>query len=386
MKQKQKTLIMPILGILAAVLLAACSTTQSTSNTAVKSNSKQLNSIVKADKAYVTQLLKRPSGPISVPLLPSKPRTGGTIDFIVCGLPVCDEELAITEKATNLIGWSIVPIQAGETPQTVTAAYDQAVRNHPTAVIGSGGFPPAEMAHQLQELTAMGIPSVLLFVPNRGDATTAIWVDANEYQLGEEMGKWIIANSNGHNAHIGVMYTPGAPEFADATKGIEKEVSLGCSGCNVNVYSFNYSDIGTTLPAEVVSYLIRHPSINYLYFGFTNEIAGVPAALQSAGLEKRVTIVTTDSNPPEAVYMLHGEIAASAGFPWGSALAEAVNEILRATMHLPVPAASNLSWPQMILTANNLPKSAINGLFPLDKDYLASFAKAWHVPYSNTAG
>jgi len=369
--------------VLLAAALAACGSSTSSSTTSsgastTSPSSAGTSAAVAAAKAEVSSLLVRPTS-LSVPPLPSRPPTGLTIDYMACGVPVCDAMGNFVAQAAAVLGWHFVEIQEGGTPQTITAAYDQAVRNDPAGVVGSGGYPPSLMAHQLAELKAEHVPTVLVDVPALGNATAVILSSATQAEYGQELGAWILANSGGKDAHVAIMTSPLTPIYAAAHAALEKELASGCAHCSVQTYSFPFTSIGTTLPTKVVTYLLAHPSVNYLFFDFSNEVDGVPAALASAGLSGKVKIVTTDTTATESEYLIHGQEAAAAGIPWPEMLWDAVNVIVRAHMGLPIAPAVDMSFPRMILTGQNLPSAALSGMFPLVANFRSFYEAAWHV-------
>ena len=66
-----------------------------------------------------------------------------------------------------------------------------------------------------------------------------------------------------------------------------------CPGCKVSVQTTNFSTgIGTTDPAQIVSYLQRNPDTDYIVVGIGDATAGIPEALAAADLAGKVKIVT----------------------------------------------------------------------------------------------
>ncbi|MDA8058446.1 MAG: substrate-binding domain-containing protein [Actinomycetota bacterium] len=358
---------------LSALVLAACG-----SSTPSASSGKSSSSGAQSQAADVTSLLTRPTT-FTVPSLPSKPPTGKTVDFMACGVPVCQNMGQFVKQAAQALGWNFQEIQEGETPQTVSSAYDQAVRNDPAGVVGSGGFSASLMSHQLQQLKAEGSTAVLVDVPSAGNATAVVLSSSTQATYGKEMGEWIVNNAHGKDAHVGIMTSPATPIYAAAHQALANVLSSSCKGCTTTTYTFPYTDVGTTLPTKVVTFLTSHPSINYLFFDFSNEVDGVPAALQAAGLSHRVKIVTTDDTATETPYLTQGQESASAGIAWPEMLWGAVNIIVRNTMHLPLAPALDIQYPNMILTGSNLPAAASTGMFPLVASYQSIYKTAWHL-------
>lgn len=363
-----------------ALLAAACGSTSTSSASAAKISSSAapaaVTSAVSAAQSLVQQLEQRPTT-LDIPALPSAPPTGKTVDYVACGLPVCVAFGASVQQALAAIGWHYKFINAGLTPQTVAAAYDQAVADHPAGVIGSGGFSPSLFSHQLQELAAEKVAVVLSASSGAPNVTGTLAGPAFLAQDGQEMADFALADSHGHGAHMAIITTPATPIYTTAHQAIEQTLSTKCSDCSVVTYSFPETDIGTQLPTEVVSFLRTHPDVNYLFFDFSNEVDGVPSALASAGLAGKVKILTTDTTSTESGYLQQGQEAAAAAVPWDELFWGGVNIVVRYTMGLPLGPALDIQYPHMIFTGSNLPTT--NGIIPLVANYQSLFKAAWHV-------
>ena len=359
----------------AVVVLTATACGPSQSGPSGSSNDSSVNAAaVSSAKAAVAKLLERPKT-LHVEDLPSKPTPGKTIDFVACGLPVCVAFGADVQKAARAVGWNYKLLNAGGTPETIAAAYDQAVRDNPGGVIGSGGFSPSLFSNQLSQLAAAHVPVMLNVVDSNAPGITGIILDKSFVEeSGKEMGQWILADSNGKNAHIAIISTPLTPIYAAAHAGLEGVIKDGCTSCSIDTYSsFQFGDIGTTLPAGIVTYLTSHPNVNYLFFDFNLEVNGVPAALDTAGLAKRVKITSTDITQPEAGYLKDGTMAATSANPWVEAMWGAVDGILRADQKA---TAAPIQWPHQILNGSNLVSL---DRYPLVENYESTFKAAWKV-------
>jgi ribose transport system substrate-binding protein len=319
---------------------------------------------------------------MDIPALASKPAAGKTIDFIACGVPSCQAFTPLLQQAAATIGWTVKAINSGVTPQTVAAAYDQAVRDSPAGVIGSGGNDPSIFAHQLAELKNEGVPVVLQVVPPTSlPGVTAVVDSATDMTTyGKDLANVIMADSGGKDVHVGFVSTPQTPIYSYVRQPIAAmTASSGCVSCSQSTFSFPESDLGTALPNEVVTYVRSHPDVNYLVFDFADEVDGVPAALQRAGLSGKVKILTTDTKATEDAYIEAGQELATAGMPWPEILWTEVNIIVTKAMGQPLGPAEAVKLPSMILTKDNLPSSNGQPYFPLVTDYQSLFEKAWHV-------
>jgi hypothetical protein len=334
---------------------------------------------VQAAQAYVKRLETRPTA-FTVPSLKGKPAAGGSIDFIACGLPTCALFGAKVKAAAQAVGWKYKMLNAGLDPQSVAAAYNQAIRDHPSGVIGSGGFNPDLFGNQLHQLEQLKIPVALLDVPQAAPGVTGVVLDSKQQlDYGVQLGNWVVADSGGKDIHAVLVTSPATPIYKSAHERFTQTIKSACSSdCDVATYEFPESDIGTKLPTKITTYLRTHPKVNYMFFDFNNEVDGVPAALATAGLSQQVKIMTEDTTPTESAYLKQGQLAVIAGLPWEEMLWGAFNVILTAHEDGDIAAATSIKYPQMLLTADNIIDT--ENMFPLVANYQDIYKRAWHLP------
>jgi hypothetical protein len=374
-----------LVAALAAVALAACgsssSSSSSTSSSSTSGSSGSSAAVAKATSAVAT-LETRPTT-FTVPPLPKKPTAGKTVDYISCGVPVCIASGIFVKEAAEAVGWHYKFLNAGLTPTSVAAAYEQAVNDDPGGVVGTGGFAPELMVHQLAKLKEKNVPVALNITENPKNVPGVTFIQLGtkgQTEKGEEIGDWILADSKGKDAHVGIIHAPATPVYAYAHKSIEAAMSsANCNSCSVTKYEFPEADIGTKLPTEIVTFLRTHPEINYLFFDFANEVDGVPSALASAGLSSKVKIATTDSGSIEDEYLKKGQMSVTAGDPWPEAYWGMFDVILRAQQGAPLAPAENIVYPRMLFTGSNVLVSSTAAPPPLVANYQEIWKKAWNV-------
>jgi ABC-type sugar transport system substrate-binding protein len=370
------------LSAAAALTLGAGIASASASHSATaRSAAASHSAAVAAAKAEVKKLEIRPTS-FQVPSLPSKPPTGKTVDFVVCATPTCEGFVPYLRDAVQAVGWKLQTVQGGFEPDQIQSAWNKVLRNKPNGVIASGGIPPSLFETQLKQLHAEGIPVVLHDQEAVSDPNVTGFVLSNSAnrQFGQELADLIVADSNGKNVHAVIFDTPQVPVFANEDAAITSTLnSSACQGCSVAKVQFNTSAAGTTLPAEVVSYLRAHPTINYVYFGYNDAVDGVPAALQQAGLSGKVKLVINNIAATEASYVKAGTVWAAAANPWPEVMWQDLNVILAKVEKAPLAPVLSVQLPNWIITKQNLPNFGSAPMFPLDVNYQAVFKKAWHL-------
>lgn len=361
---------------------SAGSATSSSSSSSGGGGSTSNAAAVSAAKAFVAKWSQRPTS-LTVPALPSKPKPGGTVDYIECGVPSCQAFAPILQTAAASVGWKIKVVGSGVTPQSEAAAYSTAVRDKPQGVIGSGGVDPHLFSQQIGQLHAEGVPVLQQVIPPTDvQGVTAIAYGAPYMKFdGLELGNEILADSGGKNVHIVYMGTPAIPIYLNTRAGVESVLNKpgACQGCTSDTFSFPETDIGTTLPSVVVSYLRSHPDVNYIDFDFADLADGVPAALAGAGLSSKVKLVANGVAPIQIQYLKNDQMLAAAGNPWPEILYYEMNIIYAASEKASTTAAINVQLPAMLQLKTNLfPVSSSSPYFPLVANYQSVFAKAWH--------
>lgn len=372
----------------AALALSGCGS-DSTSATSLgtssgdSSTSSGTAEAVAAAKASVEKLLVRPTD-MEVPPLPKAPDKGKTLAFVACGVPACQSFVPYLKQATDAVGWKLRVVDSGVTPQSITAAWDQVVREKPAGVIASGGISPDVFAKQLAQLDKLGVPVVVQVVPpsDLPGLTAIVYGKAETKFNGQQMADYVLADSGGKDVHLGIVSTPATPVYGFAHEALKE--TLGdpskCESCTVDTFSFPITDLGPNLPSKVVSYVRANPDINYLFMDFANEVDGVPAALERAGLQDRVKIVTIDIQSTQAAYMKAGQnLIATAANPWPEILWTEAGIIFAADQGADVEAAKSVKLPVMTLDKSNLIDSKGEAYFPLVENYQAIFKKAWKV-------
>ena len=294
-------------GILVVTLAAACSSGGSSSsggsgstrsaNAASATQAASSGSAASADVTQAQQQLttyENPDPTISLPPLSAKPPAGKTIDFVGCPLASCLEIQQAAQAAAKAVGWTVRVFNGGLTPATFVSAMNDVVQTPGDGVLGIGILPNSAISSQLAALKAKHVPWVAVASPSPiGDDMIANFSSSPEIALsGKVMADWIIADSQG-KANVAYFWDPTLTQHLPAKNAFVAEMAKLCPGCAVSVQTTSFSTgIGTTDPAQIVSYLQRNPDTNYIVVAIGDATAGVPEALAAAGLAGKVKIVT----------------------------------------------------------------------------------------------
>jgi ribose transport system substrate-binding protein len=332
-------------------------------------------------QAFVDELTKRPTAIAQTEKFVGNVPADKTIMWIQCPVPACVQLEQPLEDATTALGWTLKTVPHEGTPESVKAAYEQAVREAPDAVISSG-FPRSIFEVELEQLAAKDIPVVQVTVTDEPtDGITAVVNGpGRNARVGEQLANFVAADSGGA-ANI-VWVTTGYPiltpelEGLDGTGGFEPTVTALCPDCTVEVLDLPLEAIGTDAIPRTVAHLQANPDVNYVVGAFGDIVNGLPGALADAGLADKVKIVTYTQNPALSAALEAGEIEAVVGFPGAENMWQAVDVLLRSFAGQPFEPAWN-ELPSWIITAENVPSTTED--FPLVEDYQDQYKALWGV-------
>jgi ABC-type sugar transport system substrate-binding protein len=301
-------------GVLVVTMAAACSSGGSSSSSSASSPASSASSTGSASTDSTPQAASSggsapagvataqkqlasyedPSQTISLPALSAKPPAGKTIDFVGCPVASCLEIQQAAQAAAKAVGWTVHVYNGGLSPASFVSAMNDVVQSPGDAVLGIGILPNSAISSQLAALKAKHVPWVAVASPSPvGDDMIANFSSSPEIALsGKVMADWIIADSQG-KANVAYFWDPTLTQHLPAKNAFLAETGKLCPGCQVSVQTTSFSTgIGTTDPAQIVSYLQRNPDTNYIVIGIGDATAGVPEALAAAGLAGKVKIVT----------------------------------------------------------------------------------------------
>lgn len=230
-------------------------------------------------KAAVEQRSKAPNKNLPIPKLPKVPKSS-TLTYLKCGLPICEAYLVGARRAAKALGLRLKTLDAGNTPDSQTKAWDQAVLDSPSAVV-EVGFQLSLFSKQIAALKREGIP--IISGGDEGNVTTNTQPPSLFRTIGAYEANYAIAKSNG-KAKILFVSTPAIPLVGRIADGYAAEVKKNCSACTLDVLNVQPQDVGRVIPGQIVSHLQKNPGVKWISLGFGDMIAGVPEALRGAGI------------------------------------------------------------------------------------------------------
>lgn len=230
-------------------------------------------------------------GPLS-----EAPPTDRSIYWMQCGVPVCQSIGDAIEEAAGVVGWEFRRIDMGSTPDTIEAAWNQAVSDPPDLIMSSG-VDAFQIEEQLAQLEEMGVPHIAGSVsddPGQGNIGVIAGQPEKE-KMGELNAAWVVADTGG-DANVVYFDLSDFPVLVAKREAFQARLAELCSDCTVDVQNVAVTDIGRQVPGQVTSYLQANPDVDYIVYGTGAISIGVHPALQEAGFEDVKAVTSAGNN------------------------------------------------------------------------------------------
>ncbi|WP_371673238.1 substrate-binding domain-containing protein [Streptomyces sp. NBC_00289] len=364
------TAIVPLTALLA---LAACGTDSTPGADTAKAAASDSPGLTAAREA-LAKYSKRPAKiPVTQPVgkkIPSDKK----IDFILCGVQSCKDLADFFTAGANQLGWQVQQIPTQGTPESVQAAYEQAVRDKPDAVVASG-FPRAVYAKQLAQLKQAGIPVIQSNADDVvGDGISLLKNGPEDVGVqGEMLASWVVSDS-GAKADTVYFDLPAYTILKPVKDTFAAQYKKWCVGCALDTVDVPITSVGKDMPDRVVSYVRSHPKVTHIVFSLGLLNVGVPAALKTAGVTgKHIAVNVGDAQNYQ--YIQSGLSDGAMALNSHEAAWLQVDALARHFTGQSMDVDQKAVLPNMLITKDNVPDSL--GDFPLVEDYQAQFEALW---------
>lgn len=324
-------------------------------------------------KANVAKLMSRPTSiGITTPIKGKIPKNK-TIAFMRCPAPTCIAYGVLMSDAAKVLGWKVEYINTGSTPASIQAAYDEAIRMRPDAVVGTGN-PRAVFENQLQQLKNLKIPFISEAVADpTGNGLIAIYGPKQYLDAGRAVADWVVADSNGKaNALFvnAVLYKSVGKEAQGFLSRL-KTVCPDCKGRTLDV-----AQLGPAIPPAVTAALQADRDVRYVVMGFADMALGVSDALKAAGLRDRVKIVIQNISQATIPQVQSGDIVASYPAPSREIFFRIADTLARIFVGQSIKPDLNSPYPNMWFTSANVRTDPM-GTPALVANYEKQYKKLW---------
>lgn len=356
--------------VLAAFLVAACG------------EDDENGGVARADVAgardFIAPFVGQPSDfPVTEPL-DERPAKGTRVAFLDVGTPTSAFQWDLIQPAAKTMGFDIYQVRAGAGAEGISSALDTIVEQMPEGMIFLA-TDPTLFSRQLEQLREGGTTVVTGGIVNGKEFgfETVQFGRSDAIRLGENLVAWALARSDGEARNV-VFYTVPELEFASvAASGAMSKMEELCPDCTLRVVDIPLAEVGRGATERVVSDLQANPDTDFALFA-TDEIElGLPAALQTAGID--IPTIGAGATPGNLEAIKQGQQDASLGSDTPTLMWTIIDQLARemAGQELAGPEAEGTIVLQF-LTEEDItfdPSTGWTG-YP---DFAERFAKLWGV-------
>jgi ABC-type sugar transport system substrate-binding protein len=330
---------------------------------------------VAAARALAEKSSARPESIGSLAPIGKPVPTGKEIAFISCGVEACEVQGDIIKQGAADLGWTAKTIGTDGSPEQLQNAFGTALRQGADAVI-LNAVTRSVVARQLEQAQQQGVPFVTLSsVEKTGDGILANIADTrNSGRIGEILAAQIVSDSEGaaNTLYVNISAFQILHALGDQFESAYKKF---CAECEYGSIDIPVTSLGKDAPDRIVSYLRSHPEVNYIVLSVSNALgAGLPAALQAAGLADRVKIIGQSGDTQTFQDLQAGNIEAVVPYDYYTVDYLMLDALARHFAGVPLQDGQPPLWT---VKADNMPAEATKGLFPVIESYRDEFKQAW---------
>ena len=265
---------------------------------------------------------------------------------------------------------------------------DQAISSKVNAIDLLAGIPPEQLAPQIQQAKAAGIPVV---DTNERDSSqpTASYVSAYAFApfnlAGQLMAAWAVQQTQG-KADI-LVVTSNADVSSQAVQdGVNSEMQKACPSCKVSAVNVNPVDWATKLQTTVEGKLSSDPGINYILPVFDSMAQFIAPAIVAAGKSGQVHVASFNGTPAILDMIRTGDVVTmDVGENTADVAAAGLDQMMRVMSNM---APGNEQINVRVLDKSNVKDAGVpaqNGQ-GYGSAFLQGYAQTWGVSPSQLGG
>jgi ribose transport system substrate-binding protein len=219
----------------------------------------------------------------------------------------CTEDVEKSGEIAERLGWTVKGYDGKGTPQGQNTALEQAIAGGAELVL-TGAIDPHFISSGLK---AAREKNVIVGSVGQGQEPETdgypFDVNGSDEQLGEMLGAYVVANSEGQ-----AVYLPFADKSYESVIAVSESIedTVGeCEGCEVlPTEYFVATQLETTVPSRLLSLLRQNPDIGYVSTGYDPAAAALLPVVKNSGLSEQVQLIAPAGAEQNLQYVKEGNV------------------------------------------------------------------------------
>lgn len=373
------------------VVMAACGSGSSsaTTTTAASTTSTQASSSsagVQQAQALLSKYTGDPAFDSPGPSIDTSKLAGKTIFSIPANsaVPFVNTVDQVMGTYAKKLGINYVDYTNQQQQAQWVQGINQAISSKANLIDLLAGIPPEQLAPQIEQAKAAGIPTIDTNERDPSQATQAYvagYVFAPFKLAGELMSAWAVAHTNG-KANILVVTSNADISSQAVQNGINQEMSTICPSCKVTAVNVNPVDWATKLQTTVEGSLAGNPNINYILPVFDSMSLFVAPAIVAANKVGQVHIASFNGTPAIIDMIRTGNIVSmDVGENTSNVAAAGLDQAMRIMLGM---APGNEKINVRIIDKSNVSDFGVPAKSGVGygNAFLTGYAATWNVPVS----
>lgn len=362
------------LALATSLALVGCSSTTSSPGASASAQSSDQAAL----QAELTPLTVRPTSIGITDPITGGVKPGKTIAYMQCSLTDCVSIGDSLREAAALVGWTVDTINSGLSPETVQAAWTEALRVNPDAIIQSGSPEASIYKDQLAEAQARNIPLLGIAESIEGNPFLLSTGSFTGYvsQMMKLEAKWIASKIS--DGSVYVPNIPGIGIVQNEITAFSDQLKISCPACTIDSFDVPATSLGTDSGQVIANYIQGHPGGKFLFLPAADLSIGLASALSGVGMADGIPTVTGSQTPAMLPVLQAGTggLQMTVSLPSVEGAYRWVDALARHFNNQSVDVDKDSTLPFWIVTPGNVPDTRP---LPQVADYKQQFAALWGV-------
>jgi ABC-type sugar transport system substrate-binding protein len=293
MKASRITMLLAALLVALGVVVAGCGGSDSSSSTGSETSASteesgggKSSAGFEEAQAEAEKWETERTGP-EIPKLKKPIPAEAKVRVIGCEITGCTVTDEGAVAAAEELGYEVELKVYQGTPESYQQTFAEVAREEPDIMTFISAFPDETIESSLKSMAESGT-AIVQISPQAGekpnDVVGAVMQGPPFFELGGETAAFKILGTAGEPFKSAVARDPSFGFSQPAQEAYERTVKKYCPECEVELIPVSLVAPGSEQLSQVINFLRQHSDVEYLFYPNSEQSAGLPEGLASAGL------------------------------------------------------------------------------------------------------